>query len=200
MFHVFCLTPICDNDAMWALYAANYNGIAIGYEVCDDKRNYFIRLGQKRKINKQRQFLLEQRKERFYENPDLRIVFSPVVYDISKIKKFTPLLTDYREMLVNEQIKKSIWSFEEEYRSVIISPWHRYEDLKIYYHDEVLSEMIFGYECSDEDIKKVFETIRENYANYSKIEFYKATPNRNKYIIEKKPLKGLTFLGSEKQF
>ena len=102
IFHVFCLTPICDNDAMWALYAANYNGIAIGYKVCDDKRNYFIRLGQKRKINKQRQFLLEQRKERFYENPDLRIVFSPVVYDISKIKKFTPLLTDYREMLVNE--------------------------------------------------------------------------------------------------
>lgn len=102
MFHVFCLTPICDNDAMWALYAANYNGIAIGYKVWDDKRNYFIRLGQKRKINKQRQFLLEQRKERFYENPDLRIVFSPVVYDISKIKKFTPLLTDYREMLVNE--------------------------------------------------------------------------------------------------
>lgn len=200
MFHVFCLTPICDNDAMWALYAANYNGIAIGYKVCDDKRNYFIRLGQKRRINKQRQFLLEQRKERFYENPDLRIVFSPVVYDISKIKKFTPLLTDYREMLVNEQIKKSIWSFEEEYRSVIISPWHRYEDLKIYYHDEVLSEMIFGYEYSDEDIKKVFGTIRENYANYSKIKFYKTTPNRNKYIIEKNPLKGLTFLGSEKQF
>lgn len=33
MFHVFCLTPIWDNDAMWALYAANYNGIAIGYKV-----------------------------------------------------------------------------------------------------------------------------------------------------------------------
>ena len=103
-------------------------------------------------------------------------------------------------MLVNEYIKKPIWSFEKEYRSVIISPWHRYEDLKIYYPDEVLSEIIFGYECSDEDIKKVIETIRENYANYSKIKFYKATPNRNKYIIEKNPLKGLTFLGSEKQF
>lgn len=49
--------------------------------------------------------------------------------------------------------------------------------------------MIFGYECSDEDIKKVIETIRENYTNYSKIKFYKATLNRNKYIIEKKPLK-----------
>lgn len=189
MFHVFCLTPICDNDAMWALYAANYKGIAIGYKVCDDERNYFISLGQKRKINKQRQFLLEQGKERFYEKPDLRIVFSPVVYDISKIKKFTPLLTDYREMLVNEYIKKPIWSFEEEYRSVIISPWHRYEDLKIYYPDDVLSEIIFGYECSEVDIKAVIEIIKENYENYSKIKFYKATPNRNKYIIEKKPLK-----------
>ena len=37
------------------------------------------------------------------------------------------------------------------------------------------------------DIKKVIEIIRENYANYSKIKFYKATPNRNKYIIEKQP-------------
>lgn len=79
-------------------------------------------------------------------------------------------------MLVNEYIKKSIWSFEEEYRSVIISTWHRYEDLKIYYPDEVLSEIIFGYECSDEDIKKVIEIIRENYANYSKIKFSRLLP------------------------
>ena len=189
MFHVLCLTPICDNDAMWALYADKYKGIAIGYKVCEDKRNYYISLGQKRKINKQRQFLLEQGKEHFYENPDLRIVFSPVVYDISKIRKFTPLLTDYREMLVNEYIKKPIWSFEKEYRSVIISPWHRYKDLKIYYPDAVLTEIIFGYECSEVDIKKVIEIIKENYENYSKIKFYKATPNRNKYIIEKKLLK-----------
>ena len=169
MFHVFCLTPIWDNVAMWALYADKYKGIAIGYKVGEDNNKYFISLGEKRQINSQRKFLLKQGKDRFYENPDLRIILSPVVYDISKIKKFTLLLTDYREMLVNEYIKKSIWSFEEEYRSVIIYPWHRYEDLKIYYHDEVLSEMIFGYECSDEDIKKVIETIRENYANYSKI-------------------------------
>lgn len=187
MFHVLCLTPICDNDAMWALYADKYKGIAIGYKVKEDNNNYFISLGEKRKINTQRQFLLKQGKERFYENPDLRIILSPVVYDTSKIKKFTPLLTDYREMLVNEYIKKPIWSFEEEYRSVIISPWHRYKDLKIYYPDDVLTEIIFGYETSEEDIRKVVKTLKENYGNYSEIKFYKAIPNRNKYIIEKKP-------------
>ena len=188
MFHVLCLTPICDNDAMWALYADKYKGIAIGYKVEEDNNNYFISLGEKRIINRQRKFLLEQGTEKFYENPDLRIVLSPVVYDTSKIKKFTPLLTDYREMLVNEYIKKPIWSFEEEYRSVIISPEHRYKDLKIYYPDDVLSEITFGYETSDEDIKKVIEIVRENYENYSEINFYKAVPNRNKFIIEKKPL------------
>ncbi len=187
MFHVLCLTPICDNDAMWALYADKYKGIAIGYKVKEENNNYFISLGEKRKINTQRQFLLKQGKERFYENPDLRIILSPVVYDTSKIKKFTPLLTDYREMLVNEYIKKPIWSFEEEYRSVIISPWHRYKDLKIYYPDDVLTEIIFGYETSEEDIRKVVKTLKENYGNYSEIKFYKAIPNRNKYIIEKKP-------------
>ena len=142
----------------------------------------------KRKINRQRKFLLEQGTEKFYENPDLRIVLSPVVYDTSKIKKFTPLLTDYREMLVNEYIKKPIWSFEEEYRSVIISPEHRYKDLKIYYPDDVLKEIIFGYETPEEEIKRVVEIIKENYDNYSEINFYKAVPNRNKFIIEKKPL------------
>lgn len=188
MFHVFCLTPICDNDAMWALYADKYKGLSIGYKVGIDQNNYFISLGVKRKINTQRNFLLKQGEDRFYENPDLRIVFSSVVYDTSKIKKFSPLLTDYREMLVNEYIKKPIWSFEKEYRSVIISPWHRYEDLKIYYPDDVLSEIIFGYESSEEDIKRVIELIKENYENYSEIQFYKAIPNRNKYIIEKMPL------------
>ena len=37
MFHVLCLTPICDNDVMWALYANNYRGIAIGYKVGKEK-------------------------------------------------------------------------------------------------------------------------------------------------------------------
>ena len=188
MFHVLCLTPICDNDAMWALYADKYKGIAIGYKVGNEQNNYFISLGEKRIINRQRKFLLQQGNDRFYEKPDLRIVLSPVVYDTSQIKKFTPLITDYREMLVNEYIKKPIWSFEKEYRSVIISPWHRYEDLKIYYPDDVLTEIIFGYETSEEDIKRVIELIKENYEKYFEIKFYKAVPNRNKYIIEKMPL------------
>lgn len=189
MFHVLCLTPICDNDAMWALYADKYKGIAIGYRVCNDTRNYYISLGEKRKINNQRKFLLEQDEERFYENPDLRITLSPVVYDTTKIKKFTPLLKDYREMLVNEYIKKPIWSFEKEYRSVIISPWHRYEDLKIYYPDEVLSEIIFGYMVLEDDIIKIRDLIKTYYKNYENIKYYKAIPNRNKFIIEKKQLK-----------
>lgn len=188
MFHVLCLTPIWDNDAIWALYADKYKGIAIGYKVGEDNNKYFISLGEKRQINSQRKFLLKQGKDRFYENPDLRIILSPVVYDTTKIKNFTPLLTDYREMLVNEYIKKPIWSFEKEYRSVIISPWHRYKDLKIYDPDNVLSEIIFGYENSNEDIKKVVDIVKENYENYSDIKFYEAIPNRNKYIIERKVL------------
>ena len=74
MFHVLSLTPINDNDAVWALYADNYKGIAIGYKAIDEQNgNYSISLGVKREINKQRKFLLEQGSERFYENPDLRI-------------------------------------------------------------------------------------------------------------------------------
>ena len=189
MFHVFSLTPINDNDAMWALYAENYSGIAIGYEVLNEPDNkYSISLGIKREINNQMKFLLQQGKDRFYENPDLRIVLFPIDYDISKLKKFTPLCTDPYEMLDNNFIKKPIWSFEKEYRSVIISPWHMMGELKIYYPDEVLSEVIFGYRTKEEDIKRIIELINDNYSNSKDIKYYRAVPNRNKFTIELKEL------------
>ncbi|MCR5063661.1 MAG: DUF2971 domain-containing protein [Treponema sp.] len=184
VFHVLSLTPICDNDAMWALYADNHKGIAIGYKTEQVNNSHYISLGQKREINRQRKFLLEQGKDSFYENPDLRIVLKPIVYDISKIRKFTPLMVDPYGMLGNIYIKKPLWSFEEEYRSVIISKEHRYKDLKIYYPDEVLSEIIFGYRTCNEDIQRITNLIKENYKNQQEIRFYKAIPNRNKMSIE----------------
>jgi len=185
MFHVLSLTPINDNDAMWALYADNYKGIAIGYEAMEETPgNYSISLGMKREINTQRKFLLEQGEERFYENPDLRIKLRPVEYDVSKLKPFTPLCTDPYEMLENDYIKKPIWSFEKEYRSIIISPWHRYEHLKIYYPDEVLSEIIFGFNVATDKINEIINLVKENYSNYEEIKFYKTVPDRNKFKIE----------------
>ena len=188
MFHLLSLTPVYDNDAMWALYADNYKGLAIGYKAEQEANHYFITLGEKRKINHQRNFLLEQGKDSFYENPDLRIVLKPVIYDISKVRKFNPLMTDPYEMLENIYIKKPLWSFEKEYRSVVIAPEYRYGDLKIYYPDEVLSEIIFGCRTPDEDIKQVANLINENYKNFDEIKFYKAIPNRNKFEIEKRLL------------
>lgn len=185
MFHVLSLTPLNDNDAMWALYADNYSGIAIGYKALEESNNkYSISLGQKRPINQQRNFLLQQGKDRFYENPDLRIVMTPVEYDLSKLVKFTPLCTDPLEMLGNIFIKKPIWKFEKEYRSVIVSPWHMIDDLKIYYPDEVLSEIIFGYRTKNENIQRIATLIKENYRNQQEIRFYKAIPNRNKMSLE----------------
>ena len=189
MFHVLSLTPLNDNDAMWALYADNYSGIAIGYKALEESDNkYSISLGQKRPINQQRRLLLKQGKYRFYENPYLRIVMTPVEYDLSKLVKFTPLCTDPLEMLGNIFIKKPIWKFEKEYRSVIVSPWHMIDELKIYYPDEVLSEIIFGYRTSDEYIKNVIGLIKNNYSNFDSINYYRAVPNRNKFTIELKEL------------
>ena len=87
-------------------------------------------------------------------------------------------------MLGNVFIKKPIWKFEKEYRSVIVSPWHIINELKIYYPDEVLSEIIFGYKTKDENIQQITNLIKENYKNQQGIRFYKAIPNRNKMSIE----------------
>ena len=87
-------------------------------------------------------------------------------------------------MLGNVFIKKPIWNFENEYRSVIISPWHMIDELKIYYPDKVLSEIIFGYRTKDENIQRITNLIKENYKNQQEIRFYKSIPNRNKMSIE----------------
>ena len=109
---------------------------------------------------------------------------TPVEYDLSKLVKFTPLCTDPLEMLGNIFIKKPVWKFEKEYRSVIVSPWHMIDDLKIYYPDEALAEIIFGYRTKDDDIRHIIELIEENYKNTEEIRFYKAIPNRNKISLE----------------
>ena len=85
-------------------------------------------------------------------------------------------------------IKKKLYGLEEEYRSVIISPKHRYDDLKIYYPDEVLSEIIFGYKTPEEDIQKVINLINYKYTNNNIIHYYRAIPNRNKMQLELKEL------------
>ena len=51
-----------------------YKGITIGYKAQQETNHYFISLGEKREINQQQKFLLDQEKDSFYENPDLRIV------------------------------------------------------------------------------------------------------------------------------
>jgi len=79
-------------------------------------------------------------------------------------------------------------TINEYYRSVIISPKHRYKDLKIYYPDEVLSEIIFGYKTPEEDIQKVINLIKYNYTISSIIHYYRAIPNRNKMQLELKEL------------
>lgn len=67
---------------------------------------------------------------------------------------------------------------------MIISPWHRYEHLKIYYPDEVLSEIIFGFNVSTEKIVDIINLIKTSYSNFEEIKFYKAIPNRNDFKIK----------------
>ena len=62
------------------------------------------------------------------------------------------------------------------------------DELKIYYPDEVLSEIIFGYRTKDENIQQITNLIKENYKNLQEIRFYKAIPNRNKFTIELRDL------------
>lgn len=47
MLHVLCLTPICDNDAMRALYSDKCKGIAIGYKVEKKKLIFLLVLAKK---------------------------------------------------------------------------------------------------------------------------------------------------------
>ena len=182
--HVLSLTTDCMNESMWALYASNYNGICIGYNISDSNISLNPKKVEFSEINTYDCFSTNLKP----------IPFEEILYDNKGENPLPIFRTDtiqVNNVLYNLTHKKECWANEHEYRAIIHDtdyydmPIGRFTT-KVFYEDSILTEILFGYKTSPEQINSIVELVQKNYTN--QIKFYTIFPNLTKYILEKKLL------------
>lgn len=179
--HICSLTPDCFNESMWALYTTNYNGICIGYNV-SNTNNY-----------KNIEFSSKYHLDSFQSNPEL-LAFKQIYYDNlgdHPLPLFKSDKVQEDNILYNLIHKKKCWNAEQEYRAILhdtdfYRPPRFISTTKVFYSDDLLKEIIFGYNVSNDDINYIKQIIKENYS--SNVEFFKIKPDLQEYKLIKEQI------------
>lgn len=168
--HVLCLTGNELNEVMWGNYGGNYKGICIGYNI---------------------ENLCYTPLKIVAEDIITKIAFEIQYNDVIQFEKVSyDYDTNHKVYIIKEaqsQIdnvtysithKKECWKYEEEYRGTFFDfDKVKYKgqriSTKLYYPDNMLSEIIFGYKLSFSEVEKIKKMIECNYSN-----------NVNFYIID----------------
>ena len=181
--HLLSLTTDCMNESMWALYAGNYNGICIGYKV--DFTNSFI----------------PKRIEFSNENETLNvnitntiINFQPIQYDNlgnHPLYLFKDRNSQIENVTYNLIHKKKCWATEHEYRAIFQDTDFQLENYgifttKVFYDDNILNEINFGYKVPKKTIKSIKQSIEKRYTN--SINFYIVRPDLTKFELVKEKI------------
>lgn len=204
-FHVLSLTNTYKNQVLWGTYTDN-KGICIEFksEQLPEPKLLNIYLNNKAKYGLHVLNLPETR-EYFYSEKESEKLLNiyKVNYDFKSNEKFdfisdhymigTPesdIVDSYPLFTENLITKNKDWSYENEYRALFRTYGKTDEifDNKIYYSDEVVESITFGYNISDQNMKKVLGAIKE--ANFKhEIKFYKIKPDYSTKSIERYPIK-----------
>lgn len=183
--HLLCLTTDCLNESMWALYAGNYNSICIGYNT-DPNFNSFI--------PSRVEFTSEYGSTITLTN-NMLIKFEPIQYDNEgnhPLKIFTNNPSEQIEAVsYNLTHKKKCWLSENEYRAIIHDTdfdIHSIENktVKVFYEDNMLEEVIFGYQIPDVTRNIIIQMIKENYN--CNVKFYLIEVDLKNYALIKKKI------------
>lgn len=181
--HLLSLTTDCMNESMWGLYAGNYNGICIGYEV--DFTNSFM----------------PKRIEFSNKNETLNVKITNHIINFQQIKYDNKgnhplqLFKDRKSQIVNVNYnlthKKKCWATEHEYRALFQDTDFQLENYgifttKVFYDDNILNEINFGYKVSKETIKSIKQSIEKRYTN--SINFYIVRPDLTKLELVKEKI------------
>lgn len=170
--HICSLTPFCDNEMMWALYASQYKGICIGYKALKkDEKYFYVEVNrQSNDIDK----LITEINSNYY------FPFTKIQYDNDgsrKLNVFTPDMDIFEHYIFH---KKPHWQNEHEYRATYMEEYNETKNKKeicVYYPDDTLASITFGYRCDINKKEKIIRTIKRNYPNFSNIIFYDAKPD-----------------------
>lgn len=183
--HLLSLTTDCLNESMWALYAGNYNGICIGYNT-DPNFNSFI--------PKRVEFTSEYG-SRITPTDNVLINFEPIQYDNEgnhPLKIFSSNSSEQIESVsYNLTHKKKCWISENKYRAIIHDTdfnIHSIENktVKVFYEDNMLGEVIFGYQVPATTRDTFIQMIKENYN--CNVKFYLIEVDLKNYVLVKKEI------------
>lgn len=195
-YHILSLCKEKDNQKLWSLYGDTYKGICIGYSVNSNPNSeYGLKVFSPSKTysvgfplanfklidptfdeaifkptqyNNEGQYTYNWINEKFFEtsNGQQTLKYDGLLNpqnDRSKI--FNTILNS----------KSQIWSEQNEYRAF-------YNDLgktgcKVYYPDESLSSIIFGFNVPEKKKKDIYNLMKNNYSNFASINFETAEPD-----------------------
>lgn len=182
--HLLSLTTDCLNESMWALYAGNYNGICIGYKI-EDSNASFIPTKIEFKSEYGSLIVPTDIKE---------ICFEQIKYDNDgshPLKIFNKEPPNVDAIFYNLTHKKKCWNSEKEYRAIIHDTDYditsiENKDVKVFYEDNMLGEVIFGYQVPTATRNTIIQMIKENYN--SNIRFYLIDADLKNYTLVKKEI------------
>lgn len=176
-FHIFCLSKSGTNPVLWYNYANSYNGMCIAYKAMDFSNNFEVYYGlnvKKMKFEHFRYFF-ESAKKYYFRIQDVKYSDSPVCTYNCMEHIFSSEINDLPGEFIWQAFhcKQKIWEYEEECRGIFTDNNLIEFDNKLYYEDEVLDSITFGYNASENAIDNVMKIVRAYYNNSHKIRFYK---------------------------
>ena len=161
---VCCFSKTEDNILMWSHYADNHQGICLRFRSKQISDGYHLTLSSNFKS------IICQ-----FEEIKYRDILPPEVNMLDRnrhefIVKF--LLTKYSD-----------WKYEKEYRMFL--PEDKLEEGIIRYEKESLEGIIFGLKMNSDNIKRIYDTIDDNYLKEGMdIIFYESKEIRGSYNIK----------------
>ena len=182
--HLLSLTTDCLNESMWALYSGNYNGICIGYNTNGEIPSFLPH-----KI----EFIVEGY-ETIIPSKIQTVKFKQIEYDNTGkhvMKLFSSRASQVKEVTYNLRHKKDCWATEKEYRAIIHDVDYDIfnqikKTVKVFYDDNLLEEIIFGYQVPVATINMIIQMIKTNYSN--PVKFYKIKADLEKYCLIKEEI------------
>ena len=192
-FYVLSLSSKELNKVLWGTYADSYRGMCACYKaeefVKDSKKYYGLKVKEK-KFAEWRYFNKTQ--DGVYLN----------VYDVeysNERKEYNCIASDH--MLAsnmydaidefiwkNLRVKDLCWQAEAECRGIFHGKEPGDFCGRLYYEEEVLDSITFGYKTSEDEINLIKTIVCENYMNADKVKFFKAVPDYSTGTLKKEPL------------
>lgn len=186
----FCILSLCKsdlNEILWGTYADSYSGVCIGYrgiqfdnEEMNNEKIYYIEslntnkdefIPSFRKINEKNYFFIR-----------------PILYDNDGKHTYNNFKQEetIKNIEYNIYHKKTIWNPENEFRAILINNPLKPNafNQKIYYGENTLCEILFGYNISADKKKQIIEIVSKSYSK-SSVEFFDVKPDLNTFSLKK---------------